>query len=144
MLLVDAARVPPVTAAPDTTVLQAIRLMAANDVGAVIVTDPLGKVLGIFTERDNMLRVTLTDRDPKTTLLKDVMTTSVKTGAPDMPAQEALGRMLRSKHRHLPIVDKLGRVMGVISVRQLLVKRLDEQKDDIETLNAYATAGGPG
>lgn len=144
MLLEEVARVPPVTAAPETSVLQAIRLMAANDVGAVIVTDPFGKVVGIFTERDNMLRVTLGERNPKTTLLKDVMTAAVKTAQPDMPAQEALGRMLRSKHRHLPIIDKEGRVMGVVSVRQLLVKRLDEQKDDIETLNAYATAGGPG
>lgn len=144
MLLEQVARIPAVAATPDTTVLQAIRLMASNEVGAVVVTDPFGKIAGIFTERDNMLRVTLLDRDPKNTLLKDVMTAVVKTALPDLPAQEALQHMIRHKHRHLPVVDAAGRVIGVVSLRQLLMKRLSEQNSDIETLAAMATAGGPG
>ena len=52
--------------------------------------------------------------------------------------------MVRSNHRHLPVVDAAGKIMGVVSIRQLLMKRLDEQKNDIETLEAYVTAGGPG
>ena len=144
MFLHQVARVPPIVASPETTVLQAVRIMAENDVGAIIVTDSLGKAVGIFTERDNMLRVTLKGLDPKDTLLKSVMTSHVKTAAPEMSAESALERMVRSKHRHLPVLDHSGRVMGVVSIRQLLMKRLDEQKSDIETLEAYVTAGGPG
>jgi CBS domain-containing protein len=119
-------------------------MMADNEVGAVVVTDTVGKVLGIFTERDNMLRVTLRGINPETTQLKEVMTTTVKTASPDMSATDALNRMVRSNHRHLPVVDKSGKVIGVASIRQLLMKRLDEQKSDIETLEAYVSAGGPG
>ncbi|HLX63007.1 MAG TPA: CBS domain-containing protein [Planctomycetota bacterium] len=144
MFLHQVAKVPPVTASPETSVLDAIRLMADNEVGAVVVTDTNGKVIGIFTERDNMLRVTLRGLDTEKTKIKDVMTTSVKTASPDMSATDALNRMVRSKHRHLPVVDKTGKVIGVASIRQLLMKRLDEQKSDIETLEAYVTAGGPG
>lgn len=144
MLLQQVAQVPPIVASPDTTVLQAVRIMAENEVGAVIVTDPSGKVVGIFTERDNMLRVTLKGLDPKDTQLKTVMTGNVKTASPDATAEGALEQMVRSKHRHLPVIDKQGKVMGVVSIRRLLMKRLDEQKNDIETLEAYVTAGGPG
>jgi len=144
MHLNEVARTPPIVCSPEASVLEATKLMAANDVGAVIVTDAFGKVAGIFTERDNMLRVTMQDRNPKTTQIKDVMTASVKTASPEMSATEALAKMVRSKYRHLPIVDDGGRVTGVVSVRHLLMKRLAEQSSDIETLNAYATAGGPG
>jgi CBS domain-containing protein len=144
MFLHQVARVPAIATTPDVTVWQAVKLMADNQVGAVVVTDSLMKLIGIFTERDNMLRVTLKGLDPKTTPIKLVMTTNVRTASPDLPAALALERMLRSNHRHLPIVDSLGRVSGVVSIRQLLMKRLDEQENDIETLEAYATAGGPG
>ena len=144
MFLHQVARIPPVVASPDTTVMDAVKLMAEKEVGAVVVTDTLGKIAGIFTERDNMLRVTLKGLDPRETTLKSVMTTQVKTASPDVTATVALERMVRSKHRHMPITDKSGEVVGVVSIRQLLMKRLDEQKSDIETLEAYVTAGGPG
>jgi len=145
MFLQQAARSPAIVASPETSVLQAIRLMAENDVGAVVVTNAENAVAGIFTERDNMLRVTLKGLDPKSTPLSQVMTHPVKTALPGLDANEALERMLRSKHRHLPVVDSDGKLTGVVSVRHLLMRRLDEQSgDDIETLAAYATAGGPG
>ena len=144
MFLHQVAQVPPIVASPETTVMQAVQIMAENEVGAVIVTDPSGKVMGIFTERDNPLRVTLKGLEPKDTLLKAVMTANVKTASPDVTAESALELMVRSKHRHLPIVDQHGKVMGVVSIRRLLMKRLDEQQSDIETLEAYVTAGGPG
>ena len=87
-----------------------IRLMADKEVGAVIVTDSLGKLAGIFTERDNMLRVTLKGLDPKVTPLSAVMTSPVKTAPPDMKASAALERLVRSNYRHLPVVDQAGQV----------------------------------
>jgi IMP dehydrogenase len=144
MLLHQVAKVPPVVSSPDSTVYEAVKQMADHNVGAVLVTDPLGKVVGIFTERDNLLRVTLGSRDPRTTKLQEVMSSPVRTASPEIKVDDALNRMLRSRHRHLPVIDREQRVLGVVSVRQLLTARLDEQNDDIETLNAYVTAGGPG
>ncbi len=144
MHLLEVARVPPITASPDTTVWKAISMMAENEVGAVVVCDREGKVLGIFTERDNMLRMTLKHKDPDKTVLAEVMTAPVTTAPPEMNPDEALTRMIRSRYRHLPIVDPKGRILGVASVRNLLMRRIDKQDDSLETLAAYVSAGGPG
>ena len=144
MFLHQVARVPAVVKSPESSVHEAIEEMAENNVGAVVITDPMGKVVGIFTERDNMLRVTLPNRNPKTTQLREVMSTPVRTASPDVNVNDALARMLRSRHRHLPVVDSRQQVIGVVSIRQLLSARLDEQNSDIEILDAYVTAGGPG
>ena len=141
MELLHVARVPPVTASPETTVLNAVQQMADAQVGAIVVTDSEKKVLGIFTERDNMLRVTLKGLDPQQTHLSEVMTAPVATASPDITPAEALARMIRSR---LPIVDSSNRILGIVSVRQLLKRCVSEQEDSIEVLAAYVEAGGPG
>jgi len=144
MNLMKVARIPPIVATPDMTVFQASIVMAHNDVGAIVITDATNKVLGIFTERDNLLRVTLKKRDPEKTRLSEVMTAPVQTVPPDTEPQDALTKMLASKYRHLPIVDHENRIVGVVSVRHLLMRRVSEQQNNIETLSAYVEAGGPG
>lgn len=144
MNLMDVARIPPVVAPADISVFDAVTLMAQNEVGAIVIADTDRKVLGIFTERDNMMRVTLKALDPKSTPLKAVMTAPVQTSMPEITPREALERMLRSRHRHLPVVDKEHRILGMVSVRTLLMRRVDEQQNNIETLEAYVEAGGPG
>jgi CBS domain-containing protein len=144
MDLLNVARVPPVAATADVNVFQAVTLMAQHQVGAIVITDANKKILGIFTERDNMLRVTLKKLDPETTPLSAVMTAPVHTATPDITPEEALERMLRSQYRHLPIVDKDNRILGMASVRTLLMRRVSEQQNNIETLEAYVEAGGPG
>lgn len=144
MFLHQVARVPAVVKPPHASIQEAVEEMAESNVGAVVVTDPLGKVVGIFTERDNMLRVTLPNRNPKTTQLSEVMSSPVRTASPDMNVNDALNRMLRSRHRHLPVVDSKQQIIGVVSIRQLLSARLDQQNSNIEILDAYVTAGGPG
>jgi CBS domain-containing protein len=144
MDLLNVARVPPVIAAADISVLQAVALMAQNQVGAIVITDSEKKILGIFTERDNMLRVTLKKLNPETTLLSAVMTAPVHTAPPTLKPEEALERMLRSQYRHLPVVDKENRILGMVSVRTLLMRQVSQQQNNIETLEAYVEAGGPG
>ena len=144
MELLNVARMPPVTAKPDATVFSAVTLMAENKVGAIVVVDSDCQVVGIFTERDNLLRVTLLKCDPETTPLRDVMTSPVDTAFPEITPSEALARMLGSHHRHLPVVNRDGRVIGMVSVRQLLMNRVSEQHSNIDILAAYIEAGGPG
>jgi len=144
MDLAKVARIPPVTAAPDVTVFQAVKIMSENNVGAVVVVDANRKVLGIFTERDNMMRVTLERRSSDATMLREVMSSPVQTAAPETTPSEALTRMLGSGYRHLPVVDKEQRIIGMVSVRQLLMRRVSEQHNNIDILAAYAEAGGPG
>jgi CBS domain-containing protein len=138
------ARIPAITTYPDTTVLEAVRIMAEHDVGAIVVTDANQKVLGIFTERDNMLRVTLKRLDPAKTTVREVMSAPVTTAPPEISAQDAMSRMIKHRYRHLPVVDAQNHIVGVVSVRQLLMRRVSEQQGSIETLSAYVNAGGPG
>jgi CBS domain-containing protein len=144
MDLAKVVRVPAITAYADTTIIEAVRIMAEHDVGAIVITDASQKVLGIFTERDNMLRVTLKRLDPAKTTLAEVMSAPVITAPPDISATEAMSRMIKHRYRHLPVVDADNRILGVVSVRQLLMRRVSEQQGSIEALSAYVNAGGPG
>lgn len=144
MTLLEVASKPPVAAPPDMPVLRALELMAEKKIGAILVTDVDGTVLGIFTERDNMLRVSLERRDLEHTRLSDVMTAPVDCAPPDLTPIEALDRMLEAGYRHLPIVDADNRALGVVSLRHLLLLRVKEQEHTLEYLEGYIGAGGPG
>ena len=143
-IIQDCATKPPIVASPHTTVLQALILMATRKVGAVVVVDRDRKVLGIFTERDNMLRVSLERKDMEQTTLGEVMSTSVDCAPPDLESGEALSRMLLGRYRHLPVVDEHKRILGIVSLRRLLELRVSEQETSLEYLHAYMCAGGPG
>jgi CBS domain-containing protein len=144
MELLKIVRTPPIVAKPMTTVFEAAVQMAGQRVGAIVVVNPENRVLGIFTERDNLFRVTCQKRDPKETILSDVMSSPVITVTPDIDADEALATMIRHRLRHLPVVDSAKRIVGMASVRHLLLHRVGEQKAGMETLAAYVSAGGPG
>jgi len=79
MEILKCARIPPVLAHPDMSVAEAVGMMAKDGVGAVVVINSNKNVRGIFTERDNLLRVTHMNRDPNMTLLSAVMTSPVDT-----------------------------------------------------------------
>jgi CBS domain-containing protein len=144
MELIKVARIPPVLAAPDMTVASAAVMMVEKQVGSIVVVDAGNRVLGIFTERDNLIKVTAAGLDPKKTPLSKVMSSPVVTAAPDMSVEDALTLMVRSHFRHLPIVDKEKRVIGITSIRYLLMRRLGEKQATLDILEAYVGAGGPG
>jgi CBS domain-containing protein len=89
--------------------------MHDREVGAVLITNA-GRLEGIFTERDLLMRVVAPGRDPETTLLKDVMTKKPDTVDADSPATVALSRMTERRYRHLPVM-KDGRLFGIVSRR---------------------------
>lgn len=144
MELLKVARVPAIVAAPDMSVLNAAILMSEDVVRAVVITSREKQVLGIFTEHDNLIRVTCRLLDPKTTLLSEVMTAPVQTAFAETTVEEGLAIMTRHHCRHLPIVDCDRRIVGLVSLRHLLLRRIGEKQADLEVLAAYLTAGGPG
>lgn len=119
----------PLILSQDTTVKRACSRMRDARVGAVLVTDLNGKLVGIFTGRDAVSRVGAEARDSAITKLKDVMTRAPYTMAPSKTAIDALRLMRERGFRHVPVVDN-GKLLGVVSsgdVRGLEQDRLDEE-----------------
>ena len=101
------------------TIREAARHMVDHGVGSVLVME--GDALrGIFTERDALRIFVATRRNPDYTRLADVMTGAPQTLPPDATPEDAARRMAAGKFRHLPVVDQEGRVLGVVSQRDLL------------------------
>lgn len=119
----------PLTLRPDASVQEACCAMRDRRVGAVLVTDAAGRLLGIFTGRDSVARVLAEGRAAATTPLDAVMTRAPDAIAPDTTAVEALRLMQDGGYRHLPVVAG-GRVVGIVSrgdFRGLEQARLDEE-----------------
>ncbi len=109
----------------DATAEQAIRLMLDRHVGAVAVVDEHLRVAGIFTERDVLRRLSLSGRDPRTTSVREVMTTPVEMATSVTTPGEALTTMVERHYRHLPIVKDDGHLLGMLSIRNVLQARID-------------------
>ena len=143
MDLLKIASVPAATVSPETTVLEAVRLMSDERVGAVAVTRE-GKLTGIFTERDLMIRVVLEGRNPAATRVGDVMTAHCISAKNDLSMGDALQIMTESHFRHLPVVDENDRVLGLLSIRNLLHNRVDKLSQELDSVVAFFTADGGG
>src|SRR5438132_12793366 len=125
------------------TVMETIRTMAGAQVGSVLVVDG-NRLVGIFTERDVMMRVVLEGRNPEYTTVEEVMTSSVQTIPPQATGDGALRLMHQSHIRHLPVVDDKGRVLAVVSMRSLLQEKIEELNQQLDSLESYITADGIG
>jgi CBS domain-containing protein len=146
MSLLKIAHVPPATVEPAASVFDAVSLMAREGVGAVAVAEKAGKgeLQGIFTERDVMLRVVQRGRNPRETQVQDVMTSPVETASEETTASEALALMLERHLRHLPILGSDGRLLGMLSIRNLLEHQLEDVKRELHSLDQYLLNDGPG
>lgn len=125
------------SAAPDETVLEAIRRMAEHDVGALLVMED-DRLVGFFSERDYLRKVILQGLRSRNTPVKTVMSTSVLTISPDATVQEGLSTMTENNIRHLPVTDASG-VVGVVSIRDLVKAVIEDQEALIEQLERYLT-----
>jgi CBS domain-containing protein len=111
--------------------------MLDRSVGAVAVVDENKRVAGIFTERDVLRHLSLSQRDPGSTPVREVMTTPVEMATRSTTPSEALATMVERHYRHLPIVDDDGRLLGVLSLRNVLQARIDvltRQLDEARSL----------
>jgi CBS domain-containing protein len=111
-------------APPQTLVSKAARLMAEKDVGALMVVDG-ERLVGIFTERDLVVRVVAVGRDADATPVAEVMTPAPRTVAPDKPFGLALLLMHEHGFRHLPVIED-GKLIGVVSARSAMDPELEE------------------
>jgi len=119
------------------TVLDAISLMAQVNIGAVLVQkDDI--IAGIFTERDYLQKIALQSRSSQQTKVGDVMTTPVISADPDDSVQQCMETMTTCHCRHLPVV-KEGKLLGIVSIGDLVKKLLDEKQSEVEKLNQYIT-----
>lgn len=126
------------TGSMDLPVSLAARRMAEARVGSIMVT-VADKLVGIFTERDALVRVLAAGLDPATTPLARVMTSDVVTASPEMPLGHALHMMYEGGFRHVPIVED-GRVVGMVSARDALGPELVEFEGELLQREAIAEA----
>jgi CBS domain-containing protein len=123
------------TIAPDASVFEALQLMAEKSIGALVVTEG-EQVVGIITERDYARKVILMARSSKETPVRDIMTSSVMYVRPDHTSEECMVLMTENRLRHLPVMDS-GKLVGLISIGDLVKDIISEQKFIIEQLEHY-------
>ncbi|MFM1749550.1 MAG: hypothetical protein RLZZ188_3216 [Verrucomicrobiota bacterium] len=123
---------------PDVSVLDAVNEMNRHRVGAVVVLSG-GAIAGIFTERDVLLRV-LGVRDPRVTLVSEVMTREVITVTPAATVEEVAAIFTEKRCRHLPVVDQ-GRLAGLISIGDISRWVAANDHAEAESLKGYIAGG---
>lgn len=125
------------TVTASTPVLEAVRMMADRNVGALIVTE--GRhIVGILSERDCVRRLAISGADVLDDEVGDLMTSPVMYVTPTHSNDECMALMTESRLRHLPVVDD-GRLLGVISIGDLVKDTISEQQYVIEQLEHYIT-----
>lgn len=125
-----------VSVCPEESVFSALQKMADNNVGAVLVTEA-ERLVGIFSERDYARRVVLKGRDSKETTVKDIMTEKVLYVTPERTTDEAMAIMTDKRCRHLPVLDADNKIVGIVSIGDLVKEALAEQEFIIKQLEAY-------
>lgn len=133
LLRVKPARV--VSVSPMQSVLEAIKVLAAEDIGAAIVMEG-GRLAGIFSERDYTRKVILKGRSSDTTRVEEIMTPNVIVVTPRTRARECMQLMSEKNIRHLPVVEE-GRVIGMVSIRDIVSDIIADQDFTIEQLEHY-------
>ena len=124
------------TVSTDTLVYRALGLMQDKGIGALIVLDDAGKVAGIVSERDYARKVILEGRSSKETFTKDIMTSDLYVVSPSTTVDECISLMTEKRVRHLPVFED-GRLVGVISIGDVVKAIVKEQKIEIKHLSDY-------
>lgn len=124
---------------PNTTVFEALELMAVRDIGALAVIDG-DRLVGIFSERDYARKVILKDKNSKALRVSEIMTPKVIVIGPQQTVAESMALMTRNHIRHLPVVEG-SRVVGMISIGDVVKSIIAEQADAIGRLEGYVMGG---
>jgi CBS domain-containing protein len=124
------------TITPEASVFDALKLMAEKNVGALLVMSRGELPVGIVTERDYARKIILMARSSKETAVRDVMTSPVMYVSPDRTSDECMALMTEHRLRHLPVVEA-GKLIGLISIGDLVKDVISEQKFIIQQLERY-------
>jgi IMP dehydrogenase len=129
------------TIGANDSVYDAIRLMADKQIGALVVVDG-DAIVGIVTERDYARKIVLMDRSSKTTAVRDIMSPHVRFVQLDQTTYDCMALMTERRMRHLPVMED-GKLIGMVSIGDLVKEIIAEQQFTISQLEHYIT-GGPG
>ena len=124
------------------TVFEAVKKMVELNSGSLLVTEG-EEVCGIITERDYLRSIVLAGRTSKTTQVREIMTTRIVVVQPGTTVEEAMAIMTDRRIRHLPVVDK-GKLVGVVSIGDLVKQISQDRKYEIQYLTDYITGKYPG
>ena len=117
---------------PQATVFEAIKMMDEKSVGALLVMEKEA-LLGIISERDYARKVILKDRSSKETRVQEIMSSQVLTISPRKPLEACMATMTQHHIRHLPVVEQ-GKVLGMITLGDVVKEIINQQQDKIENL----------
>jgi CBS domain-containing protein len=123
---------------PDASVYEALTLMAEKDVGALLVLDNAGQLVGILSERDYARKIVLKGKTSRETPVREIMTEKVVWVRPDQTIEECMALMTNKHIRHLPVMEE-GRLLGVISIGDVVKDIISEQEFVIAQLENYIT-----
>lgn len=126
---------------PDSTVYDAITLMARKSVGAVLVIGE-GVLAGIVTERDYARKVILQGRSSKDTYVSEIMTSDLVSVSPDNTVDDCMRLMTDRRIRHLPVIDG-GKLIGIVSIGDLVKAKIADQAYTIDQLHTYIGSNYP-
>jgi len=125
----------------EATALDAALLMNEHKIGGLPVLRD-GSVVGMFTERDLLQRVVAERRDAAEVFVGQIMTRRITVAGPETTIDEARGLMMTKRIRHLPIVDKDRKPLGLISIGDLNAHQLIDQEKTVDALREYLNGGG--
>ncbi|HYE24661.1 MAG TPA: CBS domain-containing protein [Clostridia bacterium] len=126
MSILDFCAADPAAVSLTASAADAIEAMINRRMGAAAIVDDNGIVAGIFTERDVMRKVALSGRDPHSIPVREVMTSPVVLATKGTSIAEALQVMIDHQKRHLPVVEDDGKLIGILSIRHVLERKVDE------------------
>ena len=124
---------------PQETAFKALEIMAQRNVGALLVIDK-GKLVGIFSERDYARKVILKGKSSKDTTVGELMTQDVFYASPENTLQETMALMTAKHIRHMPVL-KDGRLIGMVTLGDVVKQIISEQKFTIKELEKYISGG---
>ena len=127
----------PFSMKPKETVIEAVRNMIDFDTGAIAVLDERRRCIGIFSKKDLLGKVVVAGRDPKMTVLGEVMTTDIVTAADHLTVEECMRLMVEYRVRHLVLVNAVGEYTGLLGLCDLLGDRIFELTQSVLSLEGY-------
>ena len=115
-----------------------------NNTGCLVTKDAEGKISGVVSERDYVCKVALLGKTSKELKVKEISTKSANliTASPDESVSSCMSKMLMKDIRHLPLLEKYGGVIGIVSIKDLVKAELKEKEDAIKVLSDFALGKG--